>query len=240
MTLIIFDIDGTLLFSNYVDSQCFADTYGEIYGKKFPTIDWSAYPHVTDHVIFNSVIQTHFGRQAAAEEIQVFQNHFVRKIEARRVSDPHEFLEVPNARRFIERLLSDDRFAVGIGTGGWLAPAKVKLKHVGIPSEKLFLSAADNQPTRVHIVDEAIRLAEKKHGKFERIVYVGDAVWDVETTREMDIPFIGIRRNGDAEALTSVGAEVVFPDYRKEECFLEAIFSAKPPLWPPNSSSRAK
>lgn len=227
--LVIFDIDGTLLFSNKIDSLCFAETYEEIYGLEFPSVDWRDYPHVTDHVIFNTVIETHFGRQASPPEIEVFQNHFVKKIEQKRAAEPHEFMEVPNAQGFVNRLLSDDGFAVGVGTGGWLAPAKVKLNHVGIPTEKLYLSAADNQPTRVHIVNESIRQAESSHGSFERIVYIGDAVWDVTTTREMQIPFIGIRRDADFESLTSLGAEHVFQDYNEEEKFLEAIFSASPP-----------
>lgn len=228
-TLVIFDIDGTLLFSNKIDSQCFADSYEEVYGKKFPTIDWRKYPHVTDHVIFNTVIKEHFGRWASADEILSFQNHFVNKIEEKRVEVPHEFMEVPNAQNLVKKLLSDERFAVGVGTGGWLAPAKVKLKHVGIPHEEIHLSAADNQPTRVHIVNTSIEKAESAHGKFERIVYVGDAIWDVETTREMNIPFIGIRREADFEVLQSAGAELVFQDYSQEEEFFDAIFSAVPP-----------
>ena len=228
-TLLLFDIDGTLVYSDKIDSQCFAETYEEIYGKKFPTIDWRKYPHVTDHVIFNTVIGEHFGRPAGEEEIQVFQNYFVEKIEAKRKSEPHEFMEVPNACGFIDGLLATGEFAIGIGTGGWLAPAKVKLAHVGIPSEKLFVSAADNQPTRRHIVEEVIRQAEMAHGEFARTVYIGDAVWDVETTREMGLPFIGIRRNGDAEVLRQAGAATVFHDFREEEIFMEAVFSALPP-----------
>jgi len=50
-TLVIFDIDGTLLYSNKVDSQCFADTYEELYSEPFPTIDWTKFPHVTDDTI---------------------------------------------------------------------------------------------------------------------------------------------------------------------------------------------
>ena len=38
-TFVIFDIDGTLLYSNKIDSQCFADTYQEIYQNKNYTHD---------------------------------------------------------------------------------------------------------------------------------------------------------------------------------------------------------
>ena len=105
----------------------------------------------------------------------------------------------------------------------------MKLAHVGIPVERLHLSAADNQPTRVHIVNEAIRQAEAVHGEFERTVDVGDAIWDVETTRSMELNFIGIRRNGDRHLLEKAGAGTVLDDYSNAANFMEAIFSAKPP-----------
>lgn len=227
--LVIFDVDGTLVYSDRVDSHCFADTYQQLYARPFPSIDWQRYPHVSDHVIFNCVIEEHFGRQAEEEEIHVFQNHFVQNIEERRLSTPEEFFEVPNARRMVELLLEDGRFAVGIGTGGWLRPAKVKLSHVGIPVEQLHLSGADFQPTREHIVQEAIRQAKEVHRDFARIVYVGDATWDVQTTRQMGLPFIGIRRNGDREVLVKEGASIVLEDFRQEEKFLDAIFTAPTP-----------
>jgi len=51
MILIIFDVDGTLVFSEKLDSRCFAATYQEVYRIPFPTIDWRKYPHVSDTTI---------------------------------------------------------------------------------------------------------------------------------------------------------------------------------------------
>ncbi len=39
MILVIFDVDGTLVFSEKKDSQAFADTYQMVYNRPFPTID---------------------------------------------------------------------------------------------------------------------------------------------------------------------------------------------------------
>ncbi len=228
-TLIIFDVDGTLVFSNKIDSQCFAETYETIYRKKFPSIDWRRYPHVTDHTIFNAVIQEHFNRKPDQEEIDYFQDHFVGLLEQDRKKRPEEFLPVPRARETVLHLLAEEEYAVGIGTGGWRRPACLKLQHVGIPVEPLFLSAADGKETREDITQDAIRQAEAVHQSFDRIVYVGDAVWDVKTTRNLSLNFIGIRREGDLEVLQQAGATTVLQDFSDQDQFLEAVHSATPP-----------
>ncbi len=228
-TLVIFDVDGTLIFSNKVDSQCFAQTYETIYDRPFPTIDWTKYPHVTDHTIFRTVIRQHFERDATEAEMEEFQHHFVGLLKHRRAVNPEEFQEVPNAKLTIDSLMQDERFVVGIATGGWQRPAHVKLEHVKIPSQKLCFSGADGKETREEIIEQAIGLAKSEHSAISRIVYVGDAVWDVHTTRRMKMNFIGIRRNGDAEVLEREGSALVLKDYSDYELFVEAVFRAVPP-----------
>lgn len=227
--LIIFDIDGTLLYSNKIDSQCFADTYKKVYKISFPTIDWSSYPHVTDDTIFKTVIKEHFQRNVEVDEMHCFQNEFVNLIQERRIAQPEAFKEVPHARKMIERLLADDSYEVGIATGGWKRPAFVKLNHIGIPMSQLHMSFADGNPTREDIIKGVFQQTDAQKMKFEKVVYVGDAPWDVKTTRNMNIPFIGIRRTGDVDVLRKLGAKTIINDYTNSELFLSAIDTAQPP-----------
>lgn len=227
-TLVIFDIDGTLVYSNKIDSQCFAEVYETMYRRPFPTIDWTQYPHVTDTTIFRTVIRQHFGRMTEEVEMQEFQHQFVLLLESRRMANPEEFQEVPHARRAVERLLEDERFVVGIGTGGWMRPAKVKLRHVQIPAESLVLVGADGHEQRDGIIGQ-VMAAVAAIEKIDRTVYVGDAIWDVHTTRRMNMNFVGIRRNGDFEVLEKEGTTVVLQDYADYDRFVEAIFLAGPP-----------
>ena len=191
--LIIFDIDGTLLYSNKIDSQCFADTYEKVYQTPFPTIDWTKFPHVTDDTIFKTVIQEQFGRAASFEEMDEFRNEFVALIQKKRIETPDEFKAVKNSRRAVELLLADDSYEVGIATGGWRKPAMVKLNHIGIPTMQLHMSFADGNPTREDIINGVFQQTNALNLEFEKVVYVGDAIWDVTTTRNMNLPLIGIR-----------------------------------------------
>jgi len=228
-TLVIFDIDGTLLYSNKVDSQCFADTYEELYSEPFPTIDWTKYPHVTDDTIFGTVIKDRFGRAVDADEMQVFKDAFVSKIQYKRLRNPELFEEVPGAVNIIEYLQNEEEILLGIGTGGWRQPAMVKLKHLGFNTENMFMSFADGHYSRESMVNASIDMAKAQHANIERVVYVGDASWDVKTTRNLALPFIGIRKEGDLDALQKVGADYVLKDYLEHQKFKDYIREAKPP-----------
>ncbi len=229
-TLIIFDIDETLVCSNRLDSQCFATTYEELYGKTFPGIDWHSYPHVTDTAIINWVIRNHFNRLATKKEMLRFQDHFVALLELRRKENPANFQEVPFAKITIDRLLADSRYVVGIATGGWEKPAKVKLRHVGIPEDRLVMSCADGKTTREAILREIIDSVALNGLEIRHSVYVGDARWDVQTTRNLNLNFLGIRREGDFDVLEKEGSTQVFQDYQNYEGFLEMVAVATPPL----------
>lgn len=229
MNLIIFDIDGTLVFSNKIDSWTFAQSYKEEFGLPFPSINWNDYPHVTDETIFETVFLKHFNRKPTAKEIANFQTRFVNHLEANRLKSPLDFKQVPNAAHTIHRLLNMDGYSVGIATGGWALPAKVKLRHIGIDPSNLYCGFADNNYTREAIIHEALNHAKQHLQHIERVVYIGDANWDVTTTRNMKIPFVGIRFRGDRDVLLRLGAKHVLTDYNDFDGFLKIVAEAEVP-----------
>ncbi|MEM6725674.1 MAG: hypothetical protein AAF598_16655 [Bacteroidota bacterium] len=56
--LVIFDIDGTLLFSNKEDSRIFSRAFKDCFGFQIGSINWHDYPHVVDTVILLSEFET--------------------------------------------------------------------------------------------------------------------------------------------------------------------------------------
>jgi phosphoglycolate phosphatase-like HAD superfamily hydrolase len=229
MTLIIFDLDGTLVYSNKIDSQCFAEIYESIYGQKFPSIDWHVYPHVTDTSIFATVIQQQFGREVIPEEVDTFQTAFVNLLKERRKDTPEDFQMVAGARALVHHLHDRTDYAVGIATGGWERPAKLKLDHVEINRAPIFLRGADDLHRREDILNNVKHRAIQKHPAIQKIVYIGDAKWDVTTTRNLQMDFIGIRREGDHDHLLKLGATQVVSDYLNVDNFLQFVHQAQPP-----------
>lgn len=228
--LIMFDVDGTLVHSGRRDSACFAETYERLYQRPFPTLDWQHFPHVTDHTIFGTCIRRDFQRSYTAEEVMRFQDHYMRLLRDRRRCAPHEFQEVPGARRLIHRLMAREDVVVSIATGGWRDPARIKLDHVGLPSADLPIAGGDYRETRIDILQHAMELAGTGSRLFSRTVYLGDAIWDVDTTRAMGLDFVGVRHQGDVDVLARHGSGVVIQDFRSESEFWSAIERARPPI----------
>ncbi len=220
--LILFDIDGTLLYSDKVDSRCFAASYGSIFGQPFPTIDWSRFPAVTDHVIFRTAFHAHFGRYPTAEERDRFEEHYLGALTQVRGKDPGISREVPGAVALWHRLAEDPNYTIGIATGGWQRPAAIKLAHVGIPPNPPYAAYANDMHRREDILQRAITLAQAEH-PIHRVVYVGDALWDLTTTRAMNIPFLGVRLAGDHATLQRHGARRVITNYQDQSAFFAHI-----------------
>lgn len=225
-TLILFDVDGTLVYSERRDSLSFAEAYREVFGRVFPTIDWNYFKHVTDTTIFGAAFREHFSRDVEPEEMDRFMAVYLEKLRLSRQKEPDHFREVPAARQTVERLRADG-FQVAIATGGWRQPAHLKLEHVQIELNGMILSSADGHHTREEIIQTALRL--QGAGEDIRAIYVGDAPWDVSTTRGLAMDFIGVRWKGDFEILSRLGAQVLIKDYSDYDAFLEAVRKAAPP-----------
>ena len=230
-TLLLFDVDGTLVQSaDRADSRCFAAAYEHLYAKPFPSIDWHAYPHVTDTTILQTVIRQHFGRAASSQEIQHFEEDYIERLKQKRFQKPTDFFEIPGANALINRLLKEKEFLPVIATGGWIRPAHVKLQHIGIPSDQMIACGADGKTTREAIIQETLDLAYRHCDEFYKIVYIGDAAWDVAATRRLGMDFVGIRSDKDLDTLAALGATQVLPHFLDQEGFLEAVMRARPPI----------
>lgn len=230
MILVIFDVDGTLVYSDRQDSQCFARAFEQLFGKPFPTIDWTQYPQVNDTAILHSVFNQHFGRSFLAAELDAFQDCFLNMLIEQRRFFPERFFMVPGAKEVIDHLTTCENVVTGIATGGFRRPAQFKLTFKEIRHDHIIFHGADGKYSRQAIIEHVIEEAIAIHGNFNRIVYVGDAIWDVHTTKDMGIPLVGVRYGDDRHVLESAGTRVVIRDYVDIPAFMSALEQAEVPV----------
>ena len=58
---------------------------------------------------------------------------------------------------------------------------------------------------REAIIEESVSKAKQRYPEIDHIVYIGDAIWDVKTTRRMQMNLVGMRVQGDVEVLEREG-----------------------------------
>jgi phosphoglycolate phosphatase-like HAD superfamily hydrolase len=132
------------------------------------------------------------------------------------------------------RHLVERGWMVAVATGGWGPSARLKLRVAELPIDDAVLACADDARSRADIVRLARERAEAFYQRrFDRVVSVGDGVWDVETAIVLGLPFVGIATGTRADRLHSAGARTVLPDYFN----LDAVWTALDTATPPSPSS---
>jgi phosphoglycolate phosphatase-like HAD superfamily hydrolase len=230
MQLAIFDIDGTLTDTSAMDNHCFERALTEVFGFGETAHEWHNCPHVSDSGLMQFVFEKQFGRHPHDEEISRFQAHFLDLMHQAVTVEPHTAAPIKGAIAAFSNLLDETNWAVAIATGCWQASAHFKLRQASVPFADVPLAHSDHFPAREDILTDAVTQAESHYQtNFERVVYIGDGLWDVRTTRNLRMPFVGIAEGARADGLRAEGAGHVLPDYTDYPLFFAALHSAEVP-----------
>ena len=225
----VFDIDGTLTDTNAVDDECFVSAAAQVFGFDAQPIDWSLAPHVTDAALLRWVCEQQCGRPARDAEVENCRRLFYGLLAEQLSASPHRFRPIPGAGDVFERVRSAG-WGVAVATGGWETSARMKLRAIGIGHEGLALASSSDASTRTEIITVAIeRLTGAGRGALERVVSLGDGVWDVRAAAELGVPFIGIGSGAAAERLRAAGAALVLEDLSDTARLCAALESATAP-----------
>ncbi len=225
MKLALFDIDGTL--TDTVGRPVYDDHFVRIMesslgGARINT-DWATYPHATDSGIVRTVLETHRGvhdESHADEILRVYEDA------CRSVGQTIE--PIRGAAAALAALEGLDDWMVGFASGNWNAIGRIKLWAAGLdPRDHVFVGASDEE-SREGIMQRAVAEGRARSAvDLTRVVYVGDAVWDVRACRRARLPLVGIA--SPPESLTALGASHAVPHYEDLEGFLGALEAAEVP-----------
>lgn len=231
MKLIIFDIDGTLTNTNRVDEECFVQAFADLYGVTGINTNWADYPHATDSGITLQIFQERWGRAPTPAEVASLKQSFVSFMQRQFSIDPTLFEEIPGAASTLDRLRQQSEWAVAIATGCWSESAGMKLKAAGIDASGIPLACADDSLSREEILRAAVSKAQAHYAQpeFERIVSIGDGVWDVLTALHLNFAFIGIGSKEHEKLLRATGATFVIEDYSDFEQMARGLSEAEIP-----------
>jgi phosphoglycolate phosphatase-like HAD superfamily hydrolase len=232
MNLAIFDVDGTLTETDHVDDICFVRALADAHGITNISTDWAGYPHTTDSAIMSYVFQESLNRSPAEDELQKFKCRFVTLLEEHRATDASLFAEITGAAYMLRRLNQEPEWRVAIASGGWRVSATLKLRVAGMDVDEFPAAFADDGFSREEILRSAILKSEKRYHEagFERVVSIGDGLWDVRTARNLNFAFLGIGTGDRKEKLLRAGATHVLKDFSDYDKLISCLNDAEVPL----------
>lgn len=231
MKLAIFDIDGTLTKTNDVDTQCFVKAFALEFGIEDINTDWASYGHTTDSGITLQIFQEFMGRVPEESELSRLQHRFVDLLRSCYTADNTLFAEIPGASVMLRKLRETEDWAIAFATGGWSASACMKLDSAKLDVGQLPTASADDSISREDIVNTAILRAKALYAEsdFEKIVCIGDGIWDVLTAVQLQLAFVGVASGEQKIILQNAGVEQIIEDFVNFDNFVEALNTASIP-----------
>ena len=212
--LVVFDVDGTLTETFRIDEICFLRSMASALGLHEVNPDWASYSDCTDVGVVREAFLSRFGRYPTGRELAGYVEAFVRLLEEAHRSDPTAFSAVKGASQLLEALAATGEWSVSIATGCWERSARLKLRLAHLSVDGLPFASCDDSPSREVVVRTSIQRAEANvQDSFERIVLVGDGVWDVRTARGLRHSFVGRGIGRRARTLVHAGATRVLADF---------------------------
>ncbi len=205
-TLFVFDIDGTLTdsVSNYLISV--TKSLFELGISDIDT-DYDNYKHHTDSYALRYNYERNFDTNMPEGFLDRFETEIVRQM-----STIGQAKEIKGAKSLITHFRNTNT-PFCFATGALPKPSFLKLNQCEIWYHEDLLATSKTHESREGFVLEAIEKAKTFYNQqnFDRIISIGDGVWDFQTAQNLSLDFVGIG-NRNRVQLTDKGAKHCFED----------------------------
>lgn len=212
-TLLLFDIDGTLMLSHGGGIRAMTDAGARVFrpGFSMETIDCHGRMDpdiVVEALAYNGV--EHY----TPDEVRAFRQHYCDLL-------PHELhtaRALPGVLELLAELRQTERVILGLVTGNYPESGRLKLESVGIdPDWFLVPGFADHADTRPGLVRWAMEYAAERCGhtrEGSRTIVLGDTPRDVTCAKLNGCRCVAVATGAfSVEELRATAADLVLPDF---------------------------
>ena len=214
-TVLLFDVDGTLITTGGVGRRALNRAFREAYGREDACAHFS-FDGMTDRAIARSGLSA-IGVEVTSERIDALLSDYVRFLrEEIARGDRQGYIVHAGIPEALAAASTRNTIALGLGTGNLKEGAIAKLEPVGLHDRFTFGGFGCDAEDRAALIRRGAERGAEKLGRpldACRVVIIGDTPKDVDAARAMGAQCIGVGTGGfTAEALADHGATWAFPD----------------------------
>ena len=226
MIALLFDIDGTLLYSHGTGKRAFSRAFQELFNISAAGVFPDAHGK-TDPAIADEIALMLLGRRLTNDELDRLNKRYT-ELFAGEIAASTGFEILPGVTTLIPHLAALPNLLLGIQTGNLRTPAYQKLARAGIAEYFSFGGFACDSRDRPQLVAVAIERAKARAAEMGRelsaVVVIGDTVRDLDAAIAAGAQFIGVRTGGmSSELVDRVPPASLLPDLSDHGLFLDLL-----------------
>lgn len=224
-TLLLFDIDGTLLRAEDATRRAISSAFRDLFGAARP-FDKISFAGRTDPGIFRDVALALLGRAFSPGEMDSVEARYLELLPGE-LDALASYRLMPGVKEVLPLLAVREDIVLGLETGNLEKAAYMKLKPGGIDgyfSVGGFGSDSDDRTELVRIAIERARRLSDEPVPDETIFLIGDSPYDIAAGRELGINTLAVCTGHDGpEALLAESPSCLLPDLSDTGYFLRCI-----------------
>jgi phosphoglycolate phosphatase-like HAD superfamily hydrolase len=228
-TVLLFDIDGTLVTTGGVGRRALERVFEELYGRS-NALSAIRLDGMTDPSIVKGGLAA-IGAEVSAAAIERVLETYVRILEDEVAkADPARYRLHRGMAEALERAASTANVALGLGTGNIREGARLKLNKVGVYDRFTFGGFGSDHEDRPTLIRRGAERGAAQLGaelSTCRVVIVGDTPKDVAAAQAMGAESIGVGTGSFRPPdLMAVGATAAFHDLGEPGAVEALLFGA--------------
>ena len=218
MTVLLFDIDGTLVSTGGAGRLAYERAFAAEFGPDHGLLDFS-FSGMTDPLLIRRGLEAaerEVTPEAVEEMIERYLEHLPSTIE-----EASEYVVHPGASSLVAEMAGESGYAVGLGTGNVESGARLKLEPAGLNDHfgfGGFGSDAEDRAELLHV--GACRGAHRLGRSVEvcRVVVIGDTERDIDAAREIGAETVAVDTGTtDSNTIRRAGPDLFVDDLRSRQ-----------------------
>ncbi len=211
-TVVLFDIDGTLLDMRGAGRKSFVCALESVFGWR----DEIAYVNFAGNTDLNVLQQVAAHHQTTLKDDQVRRFFAQVPLELEQTAREADLIIYPGVRELLEILSAREQVLLGLVTGNIAACARVKLRQFDLHNHFVLGAFGDEYADRNRIAQHALEKVQRHLGSADSIrslFLIGDTPYDIAAARSIGAVAIAVATGKyDSATLRAAGADHVLPN----------------------------